>query len=81
MLISVMKDILAGTLLQEAAAISAAFQACTKHNPCHESSSMNPFGLHGSLAKCQSVSASKRVPAVRAFSSEVGTGSREENAS
>jgi hypothetical protein len=30
-----MKDILAGTLLQEAAAMSAALQACTKHNPCH----------------------------------------------
>jgi hypothetical protein len=43
MLISVMKDILAETLLQEAAAISAALQGCTKHNPCHNEARISGF--------------------------------------
>jgi hypothetical protein len=43
MLISVMKDILAGTLLQETAANGAALQACTKHNPCHNEARISGF--------------------------------------
>jgi hypothetical protein len=43
MVISVMKDILAGTLLQETAAMSAALQACTKHNPCHNEARISGF--------------------------------------
>jgi hypothetical protein len=38
-----MKDILAGTLLQETAAMSAVLQGCTKHNPCHNEARISGF--------------------------------------